>query len=1205
MSTKYPSQIDGQTQLPLTIDLVTPVRAEVVNNIRGAVIAIEAELGADPSREFGTVRARIDALEARVTALELRETSGLRSVLDEGIVVSSDVSEMNFIGTAVTAIASGTPGRVDVFVSGGTSGSIFQVQESIIVTSGGQTSFVLSQIPQDATAVEMFVNGLKQEYSSNYTVIGSTVTYTGPPSLITTDDVEFWYISIASSTIGQVQESIAITFLGQTSIVLSSAPVDVDAVKMYVNGQKQQEGADYNVTGTTVTYTGPITLDTTDDVEFWYITSGVSAGGGGGNQTLSETLLNGNVTDGYDIIMSNGDAITGASGTVTIDDDLFVTGDGYISGKLTVLGLIDPTGLVLDEQVTGFGPATTSACKGVVWVRDDTPNNLLFTDDVGTDFVLNVAGGGEALDATLVLGNTTGGTDISMTDGDAIVASDGHLDLNVESTGANSPLIRFQEDGLDFLTFDPNASVEMLFAASSGNITISQADQSLIDGYNITIKAQSSTFSDGYGGNIIIASGGGAALGGSGFGNIQFNLGSQQFIEAGVLDISSPIPFDSELGAPGLTIGLYINDNLGAPFNFGFKDELSGDPGDNLNIFAQSSDQGNGGNLVLSAGSSIGLGGDGGNLNLFSGFGSGDAGSVHITAESGTAGDDGYITLNLRTGGAGETGAIDFQLDGYSFLEFDPSASVNMTFGGDAGDVTFSQGITAGPGSSFNIFAQSSVAGPGGDIGVTSGAGTTGSGDVNIIALETTATGPTTVGDINLILGTDDGGGAIGTVSVKGGDTSSPTDFFDTGFFSPIPATSSLLTFPFFGSYFAGGFGVDFGFGMADLPSGPAVDFIINGQTSLDDSGGGLTLLAGQGDGASGGNITIASGPGIGSGGVGGDIQFLSGAGDTGGDFLFQGSDADAGGDGSGGNFIFIAGAGDGTGIGGSYTLTTGDGYDADGGNCTITLGDCTNGSSEGGSFVFTAGDAISNNGGNFLVTTGTSANGGQGGDIIFTLGACGDGETNNGGEFLVTAGANSGGTDTDGGAITLTSGLATVVGDAGIISFVGGVCSSGTGDGGFINLTGGDSMGLAGNAGAITLIGGENTATASGDGGHITLTAGDNSSITGDAGSILMTAGSYLIDGYGNAGSITLTAGNSSDPDGYGGDVTITPGTSTTEGIIILDGVTTLKSYTVATLPDQVVGGMIFVTDETGGAVPAFSDGTDWLRVTDRVAVT
>ena len=48
------------------------------------------------------------------------------------------------------------------------------------------------------------------------------------------------------------------------------------------------------------------------------------------------------------------------------------------------------------------------------------------------------------------------------------------------------------------------------------------------------------------------------------------------------------------------------------------------------------------------------------------------------------------------------------------------------------------------------------------------------------------------------------------------------------------------------------------------------------------------------------------------------------------------------------------------------------------------------------------------------------------------------------------------------------------------------------------------------------------------------------------------------------------------------------------------------LPSYTVSTLPPALpAGGNVFVTDETGGAVPAFSDGINWRRYTDRAIVS
>lgn len=49
------------------------------------------------------------------------------------------------------------------------------------------------------------------------------------------------------------------------------------------------------------------------------------------------------------------------------------------------------------------------------------------------------------------------------------------------------------------------------------------------------------------------------------------------------------------------------------------------------------------------------------------------------------------------------------------------------------------------------------------------------------------------------------------------------------------------------------------------------------------------------------------------------------------------------------------------------------------------------------------------------------------------------------------------------------------------------------------------------------------------------------------------------------------------------------------------------LPVYTVATLPDasRYRACLIYVSDETGGAVPCFSTGSAWLRVTDRAVAS
>jgi hypothetical protein len=52
---------------------------------------------------------------------------------------------------------------------------------------------------------------------------------------------------------------------------------------------------------------------------------------------------------------------------------------------------------------------------------------------------------------------------------------------------------------------------------------------------------------------------------------------------------------------------------------------------------------------------------------------------------------------------------------------------------------------------------------------------------------------------------------------------------------------------------------------------------------------------------------------------------------------------------------------------------------------------------------------------------------------------------------------------------------------------------------------------------------------------------------------------------------------------------------------------VPTLPDFVVANLPDpaDMRYALIYVSDEVGGAVPAFSDGTNWRRFTDRAIVS
>ena len=66
--TSYPSTLDTNNTLEQNTSQASPTlnRAEVVNDLASAVMALETELGLDPAGSFSTVKARLDSMLAPV-----------------------------------------------------------------------------------------------------------------------------------------------------------------------------------------------------------------------------------------------------------------------------------------------------------------------------------------------------------------------------------------------------------------------------------------------------------------------------------------------------------------------------------------------------------------------------------------------------------------------------------------------------------------------------------------------------------------------------------------------------------------------------------------------------------------------------------------------------------------------------------------------------------------------------------------------------------------------------------------------------------------------------------------------------------------------------------------------------------------------------------------------------------------------------------
>ena len=120
----------------------------------------------------------------------------------------------------------------------------------------------------------------------------------------------------------------------------------------------------------------------------------------------------------------------------------------------------------------------------------------------------------------------------------------------------------------------------------------------------------------------------------------------------------------------------------------------------------------------------------------------------------------------------------------------------------------------------------------------------------------------------------------------------------------------------------------------------------------------------------------------------------------------------------------------------------------------------------------------------------------------------------------------------------------------------------------------------------------------------------GGSSTFTYDESEAKLTVGgsvsSILFETVSDYGAITTTATDSVD---YGGVAdTVVALVNSDYGVVESSGgPVEFPRYSVLGVPDATayIGHMVFINNETGGPVMAFSDGTNWRRVTDRAVIS
>ena len=117
------------------------------------------------------------------------------------------------------------------------------------------TAYTLSETPPNANSLLVFVDGILQKVTTNFTLSGNTLTFTGAPD--TGAEVEIKHLAVRS-IIRRAPDFQLDTFTGDgsdTTFTLANSGVPTNSAFVFVNGSAMKPTTDYAISGNVLTFT--------------------------------------------------------------------------------------------------------------------------------------------------------------------------------------------------------------------------------------------------------------------------------------------------------------------------------------------------------------------------------------------------------------------------------------------------------------------------------------------------------------------------------------------------------------------------------------------------------------------------------------------------------------------------------------------------------------------------------------------------------------------------------------------------------------------------------------------------------------------------------------------------------------------------------------------------------------------------------------
>lgn len=137
---------------------------------------------------------------------------------------------------------------------------------------GVNTVFALTTAPAPAESLHLFRNGLLQRQGGDYTLTGNTITFAPGSAPAQGDLLQAWYRygDAASTGIADIETPSGAINGVNPVFVLSAVPFPAASLQLYRNGLLQKQGADYSLSGQTITFVSSCIPGTGDAVQATY-----------------------------------------------------------------------------------------------------------------------------------------------------------------------------------------------------------------------------------------------------------------------------------------------------------------------------------------------------------------------------------------------------------------------------------------------------------------------------------------------------------------------------------------------------------------------------------------------------------------------------------------------------------------------------------------------------------------------------------------------------------------------------------------------------------------------------------------------------------------------------------------------------------------------------------------------------------------------